>query len=521
MKILSFIPFRGFTLLFLFGLAFGLPLGKIFMSISTIGLSATWLLEGRFKEKFQRLKDIKYTPLWLSGLFFIPVIWLFNTSNYSYAFRQIELALPLLAFPIVIGTSPHINQNTVRQIILAFLAGLLISTSISFLIYLKIIPINKDISNVRNISIFMSHIRLSLMVCLGILLSVYLSIKDKLRLKWGYILISIWFLIFIIILKAGTAWVILLTQIIILPVYIAFKKKKWIYSLLSIIVLVLFYFAISKSYSDYHYINPRELNPVKEYSVNGEKYHHDPDTKITENGYLIYRNIAVKEVARTWNQRSNISIDELDRKGQPIQATLYRYLTSKGLYKDSIGVYSLTENDINAIENGVTSVITYNSITSRLYSIFYDIDLIKAGKFEQGHTLAQRVAYLLVGWEIAKEHLWFGTGTGDVVDCYKEKYNSIYTNYDKQHQLKALNQFLSFMVSFGIIGLSLWLLFWVIPMLKLKINIIYLSFTLIIIISFLSDNTLHRQAGITFFAFFNSLLLFYPLEKNDFISQRK
>lgn len=521
MKILSFIPFRGFTLLFLFGLAFGLPLGKIFMSISTIGISATWLLEGRFKEKKQRLKDLKYAPIWLSGLFFIPVIWLFNTSNYSYAFRQIELALPLLAFPIVIGTSPHIDNKTVRQIILAFLAGLFVSTTISFLIYLKIIPTDKDVSNVRNISIFMSHIRLSLMVCLGTLLSIYLAIKEKSLLKIGYIITAIWFVLFIIILKAGTAWVILLSQIIIVPVSIAFLKKKWIYSLLSISLLALFYIAIRRSYSDYHYIKPDELKPGKEYSENGEKYQNDPKTKITENGYLIYRNIAPFEVARAWNKRSNISIDERDHKGQPIQYTLYRYLTSKGLYKDSIGVYSLSQNEIQEIEDGVTSVVKYNSITSRLRSIFHDIDLIKSGKLEQGHTLAQRVAYLIVGWEIAKEHFWFGTGTGDVVESYKEKYNHIYTDYDKQHQLKALNQFLSLMVSFGIIGLILWLLFWIIPMFKLKANIVYLSFTLIIIISFLSDNTLHRQAGITFFAFFNSLLLFYPLEKNILFSQRK
>lgn len=516
MKTLSFIPFRGFTLLFLFGLAFGLPLGKIFMSISTIGLSATWLLEGQFKDKLQRLKDLKYAPIWLSGLFFIPVFWLFNTSNYSYAFRQIELALPLLAFPIVIGTSLHINhKKVVKQIIIAFLAGLLVSTLISFFIYLKVIPIDKDISNVRNISIFMSHIRLSLMVCLGIVLSVYLSFTETSLVKWGYVLITIWFLLFIIILKAGTAWVILLTQFFIIPIYIAFKKKKWIYGILSMGIIVVFSFAIIKSYSDYHYINPNELNPLEEYSANGEKYHHDPDTKITENGYFIYRNIAVKEVARAWNQRSHIGIDKLDRKGQPIKATLYRYLTSKGLHKDSVGVYSLTQSDIQSIENGVTSVVNYSSITSRLYSIFYDIDLIRSGKLEQGHTLAQRVAYLNVGWAIAKDNLWFGTGTGDVVGCYKEKYNHLYTDYDKQHQLKALNQFLSFIVSYGVLGLILWIMFWITPMFKVQINIIYLLFTLIILISFMSDNTLHRQAGITFFAFFNSLLLFYPPEKTQ------
>lgn len=514
MRALSFLPFKTITLFFLYALAFGMPLGKIFMSITTIGLAATWLLEGQFFEKYKKLKRLKFSPVILSGLFFIPLFWLLNTSNYSYAFRQIELSLPLLAFPVILGTTQHINQKVFKQTLVLFLLGVILSTLISFLIYINILPTEKDISNVRNISIFMSHIRLSLFICLAIVIGVYFFLKENGLTKWAAFIAVIWLTLFVIILKAGTAWVILTLILFFFPIYLSFKYRKLWYSFISIIIAALISLGIWKSYSDYYYINPKEFEPLEEYTEGGEKYHHDINSTITENGFYIFRNIAKEETSRAWNTRSKISFDSTDRRGQPVIATLYRYLTSKGLKKDSVSVFSLTEKDIIKIENGITSAVHQNAIESRLYETFYDIDLIKSNKLEQGHTLAQRVAYLTVGWEIAKNNFWFGTGTGDVRKAYEEQYQNLFSDYDKKNQLKALNQFLSIMIAYGFIGLVLWITLWTYPMIRLKYkHPIYFFFVIIIVVSFFSDNTLHRQAGITMFAFFNSLLLFYPANK--------
>ncbi len=54
--------------------------------------------------------------------------------------------------------------------------------------------------------------------------------------------------------------------------------------------------------------------------------------------------------------------------GYPVIACLHRYLTSKHLSKDSLGVYSLTELDIQHILNGETNFkyVASNGFTIRI-----------------------------------------------------------------------------------------------------------------------------------------------------------
>ena len=42
-------------------------------------------------------------------------------------------------------------------------------------------------------------------------------------------------------------------------------------------------------------------------------------------------------------RKSKFSFNSKDKKNQPIKATLYRFLTSKGLNKDSVGLSKLTK----------------------------------------------------------------------------------------------------------------------------------------------------------------------------------
>ena len=125
-------------------------------------------------------KDAKLRPLILAVGFLVHVIWLFNTTNYDYAFHDIVRKLPLLSFPIVIGSMPVLSKRIYELIIGVFIAGLLVSTFISFGAYLEFFPIKEDITDVRNISFFISHIRLSLLICLAIvLLNYYFFNKGK------------------------------------------------------------------------------------------------------------------------------------------------------------------------------------------------------------------------------------------------------------------------------------------------------------------------------------------------------
>jgi O-antigen ligase len=89
---------------------------------------------------------------------------------------------------------------------------------------------------------------------------------------------------------------------------------------------------------------------------------------------------------------------------------------------------------------------------------------------------------------------------------------------EQRWRLRAHNQYLSIAIGMGLVGL-IWFLFTLFyPLLKLNMhaNFLYVSFFAIAIISFLTEDTLETQAGVTFFAAFNSYFLFLqPPQKSD------
>ena len=74
---------------------------------------------------------------------------------------------------------------------------------------------------------------------------------------------------------------------------------------------------------------------------------------------------------------SKLSFKGNDKKGQKIKATLYRFLTSKGLNKDSLGLSKLSKKEIKLVESGCTSVITYNNFEKRIRSLLYEMEFAK------------------------------------------------------------------------------------------------------------------------------------------------
>jgi O-antigen ligase len=117
-------------------------------------------------------------------------------------------------------------------------------------------------------------------------------------------------------------------------------------------------------------------------------------------------------------------------------------------------------------------------------------------------------------WKTAKalisDNIWFGVGTGDgklEMQIMYDKTNSV---LDQNWRLGSHNEFLSTWVKTGLIGFIIFVIALFSPILrKDNRNFIYLSFFLIAILSFLAENTLETQPGVTFFGFFNCWLIFH------------
>ncbi len=116
-------------------------------------------------------------------------------------------------------------------------------------------------------------------------------------------------------------------------------------------------------------------------------------------------------------------------------------------------------------------------------------------------------------WKLAggliKENILFGTGTGDVRDELVKTYYANDFEYGYAKKLNAHNQFLQIWATVGIIGLLLFLLALLLPLLKFNSypQLIYPSFVLLMALNALTESTLEVQRGVLFFAFFYSLLV--------------
>ncbi|MGB3074451.1 MAG: O-antigen ligase family protein [Chitinophagales bacterium] len=109
--------------------------------------------------------------------------------------------------------------------------------------------------------------------------------------------------------------------------------------------------------------------------------------------------------------------------------------------------------------------------------------------------------------EIIREHP-LGVGTGDVNDVLKEKYLEKNLLWPLSENLNAHNQYLQLTIGLGLPGLLLFL-FSLITSLKSAIvarYYIYLLFLSLFLFCIITECMLETEAGVVFFAFFNSLL---------------
>jgi O-antigen ligase len=110
--------------------------------------------------------------------------------------------------------------------------------------------------------------------------------------------------------------------------------------------------------------------------------------------------------------------------------------------------------------------------------------------------------------EIIRNNFFFGVGTGDIQDELNKEYKLVGDD-DLKRDLNAHNQFLEVLLENGFVGLLLFIsIFGMMLYIAIKEgNIIYLMFTIIVLISFLFETMLNRLAGVSFFSLFSFLLL--------------
>jgi O-antigen ligase len=203
-----------------------------------------------------------------------------------------------------------------------------------------------------------------------------------------------------------------------------------------------------------------------------------------------------------WNKRAKIPYDSLDLRKQGLKFTLERYLISKNLPVRGDGVAKLLASDIQNIEKGYADINeTKSGLMARLYGLRFQIH---HSQNPSGHSLLERLEYWKTALEIIKENPIIGVGTGDVNDQFLSKYDELKSPLTEERRLRAHNSYLTETITFGILGLVFfisWLLYFLYQQFKFQ-QLFGVVFMLVAIATFLIEDTLETQMGVTFFALF-------------------
>jgi len=499
-------------------LAVSLPLFTklIVVSAVQIGLAVNWLLEGNFRRKFQIIKERK-SILIIISIYLIHILGLIYTKDYQLGLSDVRIKLPLLVLPVVIGTSTALDFKQIKILLLFFVSSVIVSTLISSAILFGFTKIS--ISDAREISIFISHIRFALLICVAIFSLAYFLFSAEMEKtpfeKISYAISLCWLLIFLYLLQSFTGIAIfIITSFVFLWHWIRKLDNlvlRFFLITFFIIIPLLFLLYLTKSISKFYSVEDIDIKSIEKYTKKENPYWHDFENKQIENGNYIWLYISEEELCEEWNKLSDYDYYGKDDRDQEIKYTLIRYLTSKGYRKDAVGIAKLKQEDIKLIESGIANYIFKNNIGlyPRIYQLIWQIDVYLKGGNPSGHSITQRIIYLKTAFQIIKENFWLGTGTGDLqfeFDRHYEKTNSILS---EKWRLRAHNQFVTFFIAFGFFGF-LWIMFSLVyPVFYEKKNkdFLFLMFFVIALLSMLNEDTLETHAGVTFFSFFYALLL--------------
>ena len=513
--------FRAVYLLSLVAFAVGILYSRALLSISQLGLAGAFLLEGNLKEKAKSLAKNRIALL-LIGIYLIHVFGLIITEDFNYAWNDLRIKAPLLFYPVIFAASNFLTKDIFQKFNILFII-LVFSRTVAISIYYLMNM--QDIGDMRDAFFLISHIRFSLIICLSIMLSAYQFIKTEHKVRMVYILLCLWFLAFMFFFEMITGIFVSLLCMPVLAIYLLkrFRDKdrltKWVFYSGGIILVFL---AMHIGGLILTYSSQNKYNPVEdiEFTINHRPYHQlyklNKGISMKESGNIIYQNVSFEELEMQWNLRSSVKIDYTNDEITSTEISLIRFLTSKSQTKDSASVVVLTSDEIAAIETGITNVnhVGASGYKVRIHKIMWELDNYFTGGDFNAHSSAMRLEFWKTGWHIVQNNFWFGVGTGDQENAFKEQYVKDNSRLHEDWRFRAHNQYISMAVAFGIIGLVYFLMALLIPFYYNRKDLLYVGFIIIAIISMFTEDTLDTQIGVSFFAFFNCYFLFREKE-ND------
>ena len=124
-------------------------------------------------------------------MYIMHFIGLIYTSDFQYAFKDLRIKLPLLVFPLILSSMKPLNKKQFDTVIWFFIGSVFFVTILGVIKFFR-----RDFVDVRELSVFVSHIRVSLCMVFSIFVLAYYLVKRNYSVivKAIIVFLIIWFL---------------------------------------------------------------------------------------------------------------------------------------------------------------------------------------------------------------------------------------------------------------------------------------------------------------------------------------
>ncbi len=487
-----------------------LPLSQALVSICAGIILFAALVEDSWQNKRERF--IKNKLLFsFPGIYLIYIISSIVSNKMSSSLYDLQKGMFFLVLPIAFALGKSITPQQKRFIFYTFSIAVFLSTIIAILNWK--LSNNPDVFSVHKASLI-SHIRFSFQLIMAFWFIVLLMTKNpKILTKNRRILLisgAFYFITFLLFQQSLTGLIALSGSIffyILMWLFQAPKRFKiplLIFALLLILLPVVY---VAQAIHKFYDIEKIDENAIVKRTAQGNLYIHDFNNPMVENGRYVYLYVCPEEIRHEWNKISDMKYDSTGINGYSVSSTLIRYLTSKGLRKDAEGIKSLNADDIQNIENGIANVIYSGnrfSLYPRIYQTIWEYYVYsKTGNANQ-KSFSQRIEYAKAAVSIISENPWFGVGTGNWKNEFRKAYAQNSPELNEEYYASSHNQYLNYMVKFGIIGFILILFLLLYPVLKTKRykDHLFLLFLVFMFFANFADSNFESHMGSSFFVFF-------------------
>lgn len=493
------------------------PLSNYMMSAVEILLAVNWALEWDMRRKFARGN---WHPLLIAFLVLalVHLVWLIPSQNISYGLHDLFGKLPLLAIPLVVLTSRPLTRPQLSLLMILYVCTVFVATIIGHVRYATIPQLEY-----RDIIPFISHIRFALNVCLVmIFLAAYLFVNTR---RHGHlrasvaipiVLLMAYFVHFLLLIHSYTALIILF--VVALVMLLAYgshiENRHWRHALVTLFLMLATaaVVVVTICVRDYYKLIPLARQSLATTTVNGNPYQHKQNGFV-ENGNLVENYVCNVELYREWEKRSHVPLETVTSNGYTVYPALLRYLNALGTTKDSVGMQLLTDEDVHAIEQGIANPVYLHGskLKVMLYVMLYEYESYRVFGAIKNFSVLQRFELWRNTWQVFLRSPIWGCGTGDIEDCclleLKKRCSPL-----ADHPRNPHNQYLTSLATFGLLGTMLiaFVFIWALRRIQLRHRPLLVAYLVVLLISFISENTLSTLAGCVFATTFFCLLSHPP-----------